>query len=167
MLLVDWTNCVPSTSALPTILRMPTFSIFSESRLFREYLAMSGGMKNLNLTTSAQEELKRNWLTARSYTKGIASDRFDFDQDNAPEALATGEKITKAPGLWVSDWFVPSEAKDSRFKMRVRLRLNWQTLRYEWGVEYEADGERHVAPEGHFGRCEAIPSDVKQTGDRH
>jgi hypothetical protein len=52
---------------------------------------------------------------------------------------------------------------DPRNSMRIRLTINWQTLRYKRAVEM-FDHDLHYKKEiAKFGKCEDVPSGIRQT----
>src|SRR5262245_54066741 len=80
-----------------------------------------------------QEHLKKDSLIVRGYNKGIAF---------------KGEKFyDKEANSWISDVY----DFDARNSMRIRLSINWQTLRYKKSA---------VA---RFGKCEDVSTKVNQT----
>jgi hypothetical protein len=49
--------------------------------------------------------------------------------------------------------------------MRIRLTINWQTLRYKRSAEVVNAHDEYLREQSHFGKCEDVSPDIKQTGE--
>lgn len=122
---------------------LDTFFIFGQSKHMREYMMMRGTFQKM--PKDMQERLKKDFLIVRGYNKGIAFKAEEFyDQDG---------------NSWISDVY-DLNPKNS---MRIRLTINWQTLRYKRAVEM-LDHQMHYKSEvARFGKCEDVSTEVQQT----
>jgi hypothetical protein len=85
--------------------------------------------------------MEKDFLIVRPYAKGIAFDENAFYE--------------KDGNSWGSDIY-KLNAKNS---MRIRLTINWQTIRFKRSVEgLDAQG-KYVREESRFGKCEDVSPD--------
>jgi hypothetical protein len=124
-----------------------TFFIFGQSRTLRERMIAAGTFNPSHKVP--KDAPKEDFLIVRGYQKGIpwAEDMF----------------FTKQGGLWTSEK-MQTMPLGNGLRTTIIIVINWQTLRYRWGVEVVDKGQRHAAG-GHFGRCEKIPIDVRQNAE--
>ncbi len=54
---------------------------------------------------------------------------------------------------------------DKRTPIRMRFTINWQMLRYKWGVEVLNTDSNYRSEVATFGRCEEVPAGVHQHGE--
>jgi len=122
------------------------FFIFGQSAHIREFMMADG--KFAKLSKAMQARLRKDFLIVHGYAKGIPFDNEEFyDKDGAS---------------WLSDKHPLSNGKNG--SIRIRLTINWQTLRYKKAVEmFNADGSYH-GELAHFGKCEEVKTDVPQRG---
>jgi hypothetical protein len=123
------------------------FFIFAESSNVRDFLKEQGTFAKL--PKEAQQALNKGYLMVRGYDRGVPW--------KEPSTLG------KDGDSWISGTKHLGEAKSpASGSLRVRLTINWQTLRYKWAVEY---GHQALDQEKtSYGRCEHIPLDVLQHG---
>jgi hypothetical protein len=121
------------------------FFIFGQSKYLRQYMIEKGTFAKLS--KSQQAILGKDFLIVRGYNKGIAFSKEEFyEKDGAS---------------WVSDIY----DLDKKNSIRIRLTINWQTLRYKRAVEMLDHELRYKSEIAKFGKCEEIPPDVQQTAD--
>lgn len=126
--------------------KLDTFFIFGQSKHMREFMLMDGTFAKL--TKAQQAELKKDFLIMRGYNKGIAFDNNDFYQkDGASWVTETG----------------PLDKTGTK-KIRVRVTINWETLRYKRSVEILDRDSQFLSEVAHFGRCEDVKTDIQQHG---
>jgi hypothetical protein len=117
----------------------PTFFLLAKSDALKQFLGDNGALQKLPLRE--QKDLEKGFLIRRTYRKGIAN---------------------------VTEYFEPREHDDSyveelntKMPMIMRLRVNWQTLRYILDVEQKSTG-RSLAEDS--GKCEEVSPTVPQHG---
>jgi len=119
------------------------FFIFGESKVIREIMVADGTFAKL--PKDMQNKLKQDWLIVRGYAKGIAFDSEQyFDKDG---------------GSWIDE----PRKLNARSVIRVRLTINWQTLRYKRSVEMLTSAMKYQSEVAQFGRCERVSPNVTQT----
>jgi len=97
------------------------------------------------LPKDMQVRLKKDFLIVRGYAKGIPfKDEEFYEKDGAS---------------WISDIYKLNETNN----IRIRLTINWQTLRYKRAVEMLDVNLKYRSEAAHFGKCEDIPPGVRQT----
>jgi hypothetical protein len=122
------------------------FMIFSKSDTLRQYLINEGQYQKL--PKAQRDELDKGFIYVRTYLKGIANDTATFGKD--------GDSY-----LFEGDY---KQQKGIVFKLRYSF--NWTTLRYRFNVSaYKNSNLDPGNVHDVFGRCELIPTDVKQTGN--
>src|SRR5258708_8096612 len=119
--------------------------MFGQSEHMREFMKADGTFEKLS--KKMQVQLEKDFLIVRGYAKGIPfKDEEYYDKDGS---------------TWVSQVY-DIGPKNS---MRIRLTINWQTLRYKRAVEM-LDHDLHYKSEvAKFGKCEDVPPDIRQTAD--
>lgn len=121
------------------------FFIFSQSKYMREFMKADGTFEKL--PKKMQVQLEKDFLIIRGYAKGIP---------------VRGQEYYDTDG---STWVSPVYDIDSKSSTRIRLTVNWQTLRYKRAVEI-LDHDLHYKSEvAKFGKCEDVPVDIRQTAD--
>jgi len=119
------------------------FFIFGESKVIRDLMIADGTFTKL--PKNMQAKLKQDWLILRGYAKGIAFDsEHYFDKDG---------------GSWIDE----PRKLDAHSIIRVRLTINWQTLRYKRAVEMLTPSMKYQSEVDQFGRCEPVSPNVRQT----
>jgi hypothetical protein len=121
------------------------FFIFGQSKHMREFMKADGTFDKL--PKKMQVQLDKDFLIVRGYAKGIPfKDEEYYDKDG-------------------STWLSQVYDIDPKNSMRIRLTINWQTLRYKRAVEM-LDHDLHYKSEvAKFGKCEDVPPDVRQVGE--
>jgi hypothetical protein len=121
------------------------FFIFGQSKYLRVSMKTDGTFEKLS--KKMQDQLNKDFLILRGYAKGIPfKDEEYFEKDG-------------------STWLSPVYDIDPKNSMRIRLTINWQTLRYKRAVEM-LDHDLHYKSEvAKFGKCEDVPADIRQTAD--
>ncbi len=121
------------------------FFIFGQSKYIRETMKSDGTFEKM--PKKIQVQINKDFLIVRGYAKGIPfKDENYYDKDG-------------------STWLSPVYGLDTKNSMRIRLTINWQTLRYKRAVEV-LDHDLHYKSEiAHFGKCEDVPSGVRQFGE--
>lgn len=126
-------------------LTLETFFIVGRSEALKQFLIGAGEFKTM--PRAAQAELNRGFLTMRGYDTGVALSREET-------YWTDGSSFATAPGTI------------SGMKMRIRLSIEWATLRYKRSVEFlNPNGTLKSVPFTHYGRCEEVSPDVQQTGN--
>src|ERR1700730_1542298 len=119
-----------------------SFFIFGESKDVREFMIADGTFTKL--AKDMQAKLKQDWLILRGYAKGIPFDTEEFfDKDGA-------------------SWVDEPRKLDAHTNLRVRLTINWQTLRYKRSVEMLTESLKYRSEVARFGRCEHVALDIPQ-----
>jgi hypothetical protein len=125
-------------------LELQKFFIFSKSDTLKLFLMDTGAYAKL--PKSQQSALNKGFLIVRGYDEGVA--------------LPYEETDSKDGSTWVSDTF-----DIQKTPMRMRFGLTWETMRYKRALE-ELNANSTLKNEyPRYGRCEAIPSDVRQKGN--
>ena len=118
-----------------------SFFLIGESKYLRDSLLANGTFNKLPKAT--QDLMKRDFLVVRGYPKGIPWQGQQFlDRDKQS---------------WVSD----PRMLDEDTPIRIRLNVNWQTLRYKYAVELLNMDLTYRSESASFGRCEALPSEAQ------
>jgi len=126
--------------------KLDTFFIFGQSKHMREFMLMDGTFAKLSKPMQAQ--LKKDFLIVRGYNKGIAFDNNEFyEKDGASWISETG----------------PLDKAGTK-KIRVRLTINWETLRFKRSVEILDHDSKYVSEVARFGRCEDVSPTIQQHG---
>lgn len=125
--------------------KLETFFIFGKSETLKQFLISNGGFKKLS--KAQQAELNRGFLTTRGYDKGVPlSSEETYEADGASWA--------SEPGII------------NGMKMRMRLSIEWTTLRYKRSVEFlNPNGTLKSVAVSRYGRCEEVSPDIQQTGN--
>jgi hypothetical protein len=125
--------------------KLETFFIFGKSETLKQFLISEGEFKKMS--KAQQAELNRGFLNTRGYDKGVP---------------LSGEETYYADGTsWASEPGIISGTK-----MRVRISIEWTTLRYKRSVEFlNANGTMKSVPVSRYGRCENVSPDVQQKGN--
>jgi hypothetical protein len=97
------------------------------------------------LPKDMEARMKKDFLIVRGYARGIPFDHEDFyDKDG---------------GSWVTDVY----DLDARNSIRIRLTINWSTMRYKRAFEM-LDHQLHYKSElAKFGKCEDVSPNIRQT----
>ena|SRR5271156_2462738 len=124
---------------------LENFFIFAESKYLREMMKLDGTFEQM--PKKMQVQLNKDYLIVRGYAKGIPfKDEEFYDKDG-------------------STWLSPVYDLDPKNSMRIRLTINWQTLRYKRAAEM-LDHDLHYKDEmAKFGKCEVVSPDVRQMGE--
>jgi hypothetical protein len=118
---------------------LPTFFLLAKSDAVNQFLSDNGALQKL--PPREQKDLEKGFLIRRTYRKGIANVREYLDRTEHDDSYVE-ELNTKTP-------------------MTVRLRVNWETLRYILDVEQKSTG-RSLAEDS--GKCEEVSPAVPQHG---
>jgi hypothetical protein len=125
--------------------KLDTFFIVAKSETLKQFLISTGDFKKM--TKAQQAELNRGFLITRGYDKGVA--------------LSSEETYYTDGTSWASEPGIVSGTK-----MRMRLSIEWTTLRYKRDVEFlNPNGTLKRVPISRYGRCEEMPPDVQQKGN--
>jgi hypothetical protein len=121
------------------------FFIFGKSETLKQFLISTGEFKKM--TKAQQADLNRGFLNTRGYDKGVPH---------------SSEETYQTDGTsWASESGIISGTK-----MRVRLSIEWTTLRYKRSVEFlNPNGTLKSDPLSRYGRCEEVSPDVRQKGN--
>jgi len=124
---------------------MTYFFIFGQSKHMREFMMMDGTFAKL--TKAQQEGLKKDFLIVRGYNKGIAMNEEEFfDMDGSS---------------WISE-AAPTPSDKAGRLLRIRITINWETLRFKRSVEILDRNSKYLSELAHFGRCEDVSPAVPQ-----
>jgi hypothetical protein len=125
--------------------KLETFFIFGKSETLKQFLISTGEFKKM--TKAQQADLNRGFLNTRGYDKGVP-------HSNEETYQTDGTSWASEPGII------------SGTKMRVRLSIEWTTLRYKRSVEFlNPNGTLKSVPLSRYGRCEEVSPDVRQKGN--
>jgi hypothetical protein len=120
------------------------FFIFGHSEIIREFLKANGQFSKL--TKTQQRELSKSFLIMRGYNKGIPwKEESYFDKDG--------------------DSWVTEKGKLYGGRLRLRLTINWQTLRYKYAAEILDKDGSYQEEKSSYGRCERVSPKVPQVAD--
>ena len=125
--------------------KVDSFFTFGESKNARDSMLANDTFSKLPKAT--QELMKKDFLMVRGYPKGIPWKGQEF--------------LEKDEESWISD----QHMLDDRTPIRIRLNINWQTLRYKYAVEVLNMDSTYRTEVASFGRCEEIPAEVRQHGE--
>jgi hypothetical protein len=121
------------------------FFIFGQSKNLRQFMMENGTFEKLS--KASQDNLKKDWLVVRGYAKGVPFDEEEFyDKDG-------------------NSWVIDAGKLDDKRTMQIRLTISWQTLRYKRAVDIYKPDLTLDGEVAHWGRCEHVKPDVKQTAD--
>lgn len=125
--------------------KLETFFIFGKSETLKQFLISTGEFKKMS--KAQQADLNRGFLNTRGYDKGVP---------------LSGEEIYWADGTsWASEPGIINGTK-----MRVRISIEWTTLRYKRSLEFlNGNGTLKGVPVSRYGRCEKVSPDVEQKGN--
>lgn len=124
---------------------LDTFFIFGKSETLKQFLIQTGEFSKL--PRNAQREINHGFLLARGYDKGVP--------------LSSEEQYMKDGDSWVEPTVMIKHSK-----LRVRLSIEWATLRYKRSVEIlNANGTLQGVPVSRYGRCEEVPATIQQRGN--
>jgi len=115
-----------------------SFFLLGESKSVRESMLADGTFNRLPGET--QELMKKEFLTVRGYPKGIPWRGEEF--------------LGKDESSWISD----ARMLDESTPIRIRLKVDWQTLRYKYAVELLNLDSTYRTEVASFGRCEQLPA---------
>jgi hypothetical protein len=125
--------------------QLKTFFIFGKSETLKQFLVANGEFSKF--PKKQQDEVNRGFLTTRGYDTGVA--------------LSSEEIYVKQGDTWATDPGTVSGAK-----MRLRLSIEWSTLRYKRSVEIlNPNGTLKSSPYSRYGRCEVVPPTIQQKGN--
>ncbi len=116
-----------------------------ENGLFTIFSKSDAG-KYDKLPKAERDALDGGFIYVRTYRRGIADEAAQYDKDGDSYLLEGNYKADKSVIL------------------KMRYTFNWSTLRYRYSVETYRHGKMFGAPANNYGKCELIPSEVKQTG---
>ena len=117
-----------------------SFFLIGESKYFRNSTLSNGTFSKL--PTETQDLMNKDFLMVRGYPKGIPWKAEEF--------------LEKDEASWVSD----QHMLDENTPVRIRLTVNWQTLRYKNSVELLNMDSTYRSEVASFGRCEELPAEV-------
>jgi hypothetical protein len=121
------------------------FFIFSQSKTLRDFLIADGTFSKF--TKAQQDRLKKDWLAVHGYAKGVPiGDEEYYDKDG---------------DTWVGEIV----KLDTANLLRMRFTISWQTLRYKRSVEMLKPDKTYRSELAHFGKCEVVKPDVRQTAN--
>ena len=123
------------------------FFLVGESKHLRESMISDGTFDKL--PKDMQTLFKKDFLMVRGYAKGIAFD--------------TNEFLNKDGASWITD--DRKMGKEADGLMRIRLSINWETLRYKRAVELLNPDSSYRSEIARFGRCEEVKPDIRQHGN--
>ena len=125
--------------------KLETFFIFGKSESLKQFLISTGDFRKMS--KAQQADLNRGFLNTRGYDKGIP--------------LSSEETYWVDGTSWATEPGIISGTK-----MRVRISIEWTTLRYKRSVEsLNANGTLKSVPVSRYGRCEEVSPDVQQKGN--
>jgi hypothetical protein len=125
--------------------KLETFFIFGKSETLKQFLISTGDFKKMS--KAQQADLNRGFLNTRGYDKGVPL-------SNEEIYWADGSSWASEPGIISST------------KMRMRLSIEWTTLRYKRSLEFlNPNGTLKSIPVSRYGRCEEVLPDVQQKGN--
>jgi hypothetical protein len=125
---------------------LKNFFIFSKSTDLRDLMLADGTFQKLPI--KMQKELKtKEWLSIHGYNNGIPFN---------------GEEFYYKDG---STWLGGVGDMDANNSMRIRLTINWATLRYKRAAEILDHGLHYKTEIARFGKCEEISPKVRQTAN--
>ncbi|HYK36887.1 hypothetical protein [Alloacidobacterium sp.] len=125
--------------------KLETIFIFGKSETLKQFLISTGEFKKMS--KAQQAELNHGFLNTRGYDKGVP-------QSVEETYSADGTSWTTDPGII------------SGQKMRMRLSIEWTTLRYRRSVEFlNPNGTLKSVPISRYGRCEEVSPDIRQKGN--
>jgi hypothetical protein len=119
-----------------------SFFLIGESKSLRDYTLANGTFSKLPKAT--QELMKKDFLMVRGYPKGIPWKAEEF--------------LERDEATWVSD----QHMLDENTPVRIRLNVNWQTLRYKYSVELLNMDSTYRSEVASSGKCEELPAEVQQ-----
>ncbi len=126
--------------------KLETFFIIGKSETLRQFLIDKGEFKRM--TRAQRTDLNRGFLITRGYDQGVAHSH--------EETYSTdGTSFATEPGII------------DGLKLRMRLSIEWTTLRYKRSVEIlSPNGKLKSVPVSRYGRCEEVSPDVRQMGNQ-
>jgi hypothetical protein len=125
--------------------KLETFFIFGKSETLKQFLIFAGEFKKMS--KAQQADFNRGFLNTRGYDKGVP--------------LSSEETYWADGTSWASEPGIISGKK-----MRVRISIEWTTLRYKRSVEFlNPNGTLKSVPVSRYGRCEEVSPDVQQKGN--
>ena len=125
--------------------KLDTFFIVAKSETLKQFLISTGDFQKM--PKAQQAELNRGFLITRGYDKGVPLSREEtYEKD--------GISWATEPGIV------------SGTRMRMRLSIEWTTLRYKRELEFlNPNSTLKSVPISRYGRCEEVPPDVQQKGN--
>ena len=127
--------------------KLETFFIFGESKTIREFMIADGSFGKMS--RDFQQKLKKDFLIARGYDKGVAIGEEDF--------------YSRDGSSWVGEEFVLS--KEPKTFGRMRFNITWETLRYKRSVEVLKPDKSVSGQYARYGKCEQVSTEVRQHGN--
>ncbi len=121
------------------------FFIFGQTKVLRQFLIDTGEFAKR--PKEEQAWLSQDKLIVRGYAKGIP-----FDQE---------EIYDKDVNSWVDD----IRKVDDKNLMRVRITVNWQTLRYKRAIEILNNDKTFQTELATWGQCEPVKTAIRQTAN--
>ena len=119
-----------------------SFFILRESKYLRDYMLANNTLSKLPKAT--QELMKKDFLMVRGYSRGIPW---------------TGQEFLEKDGKsWVSD----QRMLDEHTPVKIRLNINWQTMRYKYAVEVLNTDSTYRSEVASFGQCEELSAEVQR-----
>ncbi len=123
---------------------LKTFFIVGKSETIKQFLINVGGYSKLPLND--RKLLDKGFLYVKQYDQGVPLGDRDTYLEDGGTYLLDGTQL------------------DASTKIRVRLSISWQTLRYKKTVDVSLKGGSYRPAVERYGRCEEIPADVEQKG---
>jgi hypothetical protein len=120
-----------------------TFFLFSRSDDIRKALMVDGSFQKLPKAT--QTKFSTDILFVRGYSKGIPFKDYDF--------------YSKDGVSYVGDELIVDKNSPH---VRIRLTIQWETLRFKRAVEFIGKPGADVNV---YGKCERVSSDIRQHGN--
>ena len=125
--------------------KLETFFIFGKSETLKQFLISTGDFKKM--TKAQQAELNRGFLNTRGYDRGVAHSSEEFYSTDGASFLSELGIV-------------------SGQKMRMRLSIEWATLRYKRSLEFlNSNATSKNVPLSRYGRCEEVSPAVHQKGN--
>ena len=121
------------------------FFLIGESKYVRDSTLANGTFSKLPIET--REIMNKDFLMVRGYPKGIPWKAEEF--------------LEKDEASWISDQHMLNEDTT----VRIRLTVNWQTLRYKYSVELLNIDSTYRSEVASSGQCEELPADIQHHND--
>ena len=124
---------------------LKTFFIFGKSQTIKQFLIDADGYSKLPL--NERKLLDRGFLYVKQYDQGVPLGERDTYVEDGGTYLLDGARL------------------DTSTKIRIRLSISWQTLRYKKTVDVSLKGGPYRPAVEGYGRCEEVSADVEQKGN--